>query len=197
MPLLIKTGIPSQLLKNRPDFKQAEFELFATKFDLQSAQAEFYPSLNITGMLGFNAFQGRYIFTTPQSLAYSIAGDLMAPLINRNAIKAQFNTAKAYQIQAMYNYQKTILNGYVEVSNQLSSINNLQQAYDLKAKAVETLNKSIDISNDLFASARATYLEVLLTQRDALDSKLDLVDAKKQQFDAVVNLYKALGGGWK
>ena len=153
--------------------------------------------MGITGGLGFSGFKLGYLFTTPQSLAYSIAGDLVAPLINRNAIKAEFNTAKAYQIEAMYNYQKTILNGYVEVSNELSNINNLQKSYDLKSKEVETLTKAIEISNDLFASARATYFEVLMTQRDALDSKLELVDTKKQQYNAMVNLYKALGGGWK
>lgn len=197
VPLQVKAGIPSQLLQNRPDIKAAEFELFATKCDVKAAKAEFYPSLGITGLLGLSAFKTAYLFTAPQSLAYSIAGDLVAPLINRNAIKAEFNTAKAYQVEAMYNYQKTILNGYVEVSNEIARINNLQKAYDLKAKEVDALTKSIDISNDLFRSARATYLEVLMTQRDALESKLELVDAKKKQFNSVTDLYKALGGGWK
>jgi NodT family efflux transporter outer membrane factor (OMF) lipoprotein len=197
IPMQIKVGIPSQLLKNRPDIKQADYELFATKCDVKAAQAEFYPSLSITGLLGFNAFKTAYLFTTPQSLAYSIAGDLVAPLVNRSAIKAEFNTAKAYQIEAMYNYQKIVLNGYVEVSNELSNINNLEQAYNLKTREVEALNKSIDISNDLFKSARVTYFEVLMTQRDALQSKLELVDARKSQFTSVVNLYKALGGGWR
>src|SRR5258708_18133401 len=81
----IKVGIPSQLLKNRPDIKQAEFELYATKCDVKVAQAEFYPSLNITGLLGFQAFKGMYLLSAPQSLAYSIAGDMVAPLINRTA----------------------------------------------------------------------------------------------------------------
>ena len=197
LPIQIKAGIPSQLLKNRPDIKQAEFELFATKCDVKSAQAEFYPSLDIRGGLGFQAFKATYLFTSPQSLAYSLVGDLVAPLINRSAIKAEFNKAKAYQIEALYNYQKAILNGYVEVSNELSNINNLQQVYNQKAKQVETLTNAIDISNDLFKSARATYLEVLMTQRDALESKLELVDAKKRQFNSITILYKALGGGWK
>jgi NodT family efflux transporter outer membrane factor (OMF) lipoprotein len=197
LPMQIKEGIPSQVLKNRPDIKQAELELFAAKCDVNSARAEFYPSFNITGGVGFNAFKTAYLFTSPQSLAYSLAGDLAAPLINRSAIKAEFNTAKAYQVEAMYNYKKTILNGYVEVSNELSNINNLKQAYDLKAKEVEALIRSIDVSSDLFKSARANYLEVLMAQRDALQSKLELVETKKQQFNSVTNIYKALGGGWK
>jgi multidrug efflux system outer membrane protein len=197
IPMQIKAGIPTQLLKNRPDIKQAELELFATKCDVKAARAEFYPSLSITGLLGFQSFKTSYLFTTPQSLAYSIIGDLAAPLINRSAIKAEFNKAKSYQIEAMYDYQKAILDGYVEVSNEMSNINNLEKAYNLKAQQVEILTKSIDIANDLFKSARANYLEVLMTQRDALESKLDLVETKKQQYNAVTNVYKALGGGWR
>ena len=103
IPQQIKSGIPSQLLANRPDIKQAELELFATKCDVKSAEAEFYPSFNISGELGFQAFKPTFLFTSPESIAYSLLGELTAPLINRNAIKAEFNKAKAYQVQAMYN----------------------------------------------------------------------------------------------
>lgn len=197
VPTAIQEGIPSQLLANRPDIKQAELQLFATKCDVKAAKAEFYPSFTISGGLGFQAFKPSFLFTTPESLAYSLLGDLTAPLINRNAIKAEFNKAKAEQIKALYNYQKTILNGYVEVSNQLSNIKNLEQFYTLKNKEVQALTTAIDISNDLFKSSRVDYFEVLMTQRDALDSKLELIEAKKEQFNAVINVYRALGGGWK
>jgi len=196
MPQQIKAGIPSQLLKNRPDIKQAELELFATKCDVKAAKAEFYPSFTISGGIGFNAFKPSYLFTTPESLIYNLVGDLTAPLINRNAIKAEFNKAKAEQLKALYNYQKTILNGYVEVSNELSNIKNLQQFYELKNKEVQSLTTATDVSNELFKSSRIDYFEVLMTQRDALESKLELIEAKKEQFNTVTNLYRALGGGW-
>lgn len=196
VPQSIQAGIPSQLLTNRPDIKQAELELFATKCDVKAAQAEFYPSFTINGGVGFNAFKTSYLFTTPESLIYNLVGDLTAPLINRNAIKAEFNKAKAEQLKAMYNYQKTILNGYVEVSNELSNIKNLEQFYDLKNKEVQSLTTAIDASNELFKSSRVDYFEVLMTQRDALESKLELIEAKKEQFNAVTNVYRALGGGW-
>lgn len=196
VPQQIKSGIPSQLLANRPDIKQAKLELFATKCDVKVAQAEFYPSFNISGGLGFQAFKPSFLFTAPESIAYSLLGELTAPLINRNAIKAEFNKAKAYQVQAMYNYQKTILNGYIEVSNELSNIKNLEQLYNLKNKEVQALNSSIDISNALFRSSKVDYFEVLMTQRDALSSKLELIEAKKRQFNSVINVYRALGGGW-
>jgi multidrug efflux system outer membrane protein len=197
MPQQIKAGIPSQLLANRPDIKQAELELFAAKCDVKVAQAEFLPSFSIRAGAGFQAFKPSFLFTTPESIIYSLAGDLAAPLINRSAIKAEFNKAKAIQIQAMYDYQKTILNGYVDVSNELSNINNLEQAYNLKNKQVDALTKSIDISNDLFKYGKADYLEVLMTQRDALDAKLELIETRKQQFNAGTNIYRELGGGWR
>ncbi len=197
LPRQIQAGVPSQLLRNRTDIKQAELELMATKFDVKVAQAEFYPSLGITGLLGYNAFKHSYLFSTPESLAYGLVGDLVAPLINKNAIIAEFNKVKSSQIKALYEYQKAILNGFVEVSNQLSGINNLEKLYDTKSKQVQTLSQSIDISNDLFKSAKANYLEVLMAQRDALESKLELVEVKKNQFNAVTNIYRALGGGWQ
>ena len=197
VPAAVKSGIPSQLLANRPDIKQAELDLDAAKLDVKVARAEFYPSFEISAALGFQAFKPSYLVKFPESMLYSLAGDLAGPLINRNAIKAEFYNANARQLQAMYNYERSILNAYLEVSTQLSRIDNLQKSYDLKSKQVDALTRSIDISNDLFKSARADYLEVLMTQRDALESKLELVETKKEQLNAVVNIYRDLGGGWQ
>ncbi len=197
IPNQIKAGIPSQLLKNRPDIKQAELELLAAKLDVKTAELEFYPSLNITSTLGVQAFKPSYLFTIPESLLYSLAGGLMGPIVNRNGIIAEFKTANAVQIQAMYGYQKTILNGFVEVANELSNISNLEKMYVLKSKEADVLKSAIDISNDLFKYARANYLEVLTTQRDALETKLELVETRKRQFNSVTNMYRSLGGGWR
>ena len=196
-PVTAHSGIPAQLLDNRPDVKQAEMDLAAAKLDVKVAKARFYPSLGISAGIGYQAFDPKYFIKTPQSLIYSLAGDLTAPLINRNAIKATYYSANSKQVQAVYNYEKTILNAYIEVANQLSKINNLKNSYDLKTKEVQALTESIDISNDLFKSTRADYMEVLLTQRDALESRFDLIETKMQQMSATVNIYRALGGGWK
>jgi multidrug efflux system outer membrane protein len=193
----IHGGIPSQLLENRPDIKQAERQLRAAKLDIKAARAEFYPSLRITAGGGWGAFNPAYLIKTPQSLLFSLAGDLVAPLINRNAIKANYYSANSKQIQAVYNYERSILKAHMEVVTQLSNINNLKRSYDLKSQQVEALTQSIDISTTLFRSARADYMEVLLTQRDALESKFELVETKMQQMQARVNIYRALGGGWK
>jgi len=196
MPPVIHAGIPSQLLANRPDIKQAELELAAARLDVKVARARFYPSLGISASIGYQAFNPAYLVETPRSLFYSLAGDLVAPLVNRNAIKATYYSANAMQIQAVYNYERTILNAYVEVANQLARISNLENSYSLKEKQVQALTQSITISNDLFKSARADYMEVLMTQRDALESKFELVETRMQQMNAMVNIYRALGGGW-
>lgn len=127
VPAMVTTGIPSQLLENRPDIKQAELELTAAKLDVKVARAEFYPSLGISAGVGYQAFNPAYLFRSPESLLYSIAGDLAGPLINKNAIKAEYYMANARQLQAVYNYRKTILNAYIEVATQLSAISNLQK----------------------------------------------------------------------
>ena len=195
-PTQLSTGIPSQLLKNRPDIKQAELELIASKLDVQVARAEFYPSFNISAGLGLQSFSPKYLLTFPESLLFSLAGDVAGPLINKNAIKAEYYNANARQIKALYNYDRTILNAYIEIATELSTIKNQQQIFLLKSKQVDTLSASVEISNALFRSARADYLEVLLTQRDALESKLDLIETRLRQLNAVTNIYRALGGGW-
>jgi len=196
VPTAIQAGIPAQLLSNRPDIRQAEQRLVAAKLDVQVARANFYPSLGISGGAGFEAFKPGLLFTSPESMLYNLAGDLTAPLINRNGIKALYYSANAVQLQAVYNYERTVLNAYVEVANQLSNIGNLQKSYDAKLKEVQALNQSIRISNSLFKAVRAEYTEVLFTQRDALESKFDLTETKMQQLNATVNVYRALGGGW-
>lgn len=196
MPDTVYAGIPSQLLENRPDIKQAELELEASKLDVKIAKANFYPSLDITAGIGFQAFDPGYLIKTPESLLYSLAGELTAPLINRNAIKATYYNANAKQLQAVFNYERTVLHAYIEVANQLAKVRNLQKSYDLKQQQVDALTESITISNNLFKSARADYMEVLMTQRDALESKFELIETKMQQMNAMVNIYQALGGGW-
>ncbi len=192
----ISAGVPSQLLQNRPDVRQAEYELAAAKLDTKAAKANFYPQFTIKAGLGLEAFDVKYLTTTPESVLYSAIGDMVAPLINRNAIKAQYKNATDRQLQAVYEYEKAILNAYIEVANQLSNIDNLKKSYDLKDGQTKALIESIDLSTRLFQSARVEYIEVLLAQREALEARMELVETKKDQLLAQVNMYRALGGGW-
>ncbi|HEY3429670.1 MAG TPA: TolC family protein [Cyclobacteriaceae bacterium] len=192
----VSLGIPSQLLANRPDIRQAELELEAAKLDVKVVRANFYPSLSIEAGVGFQAFNPAYL-VKPESMFYNLVGDLMAPLINRNAISAAYRSANAFQLQQVYNYERTILNAYLEVVNQLSKVQNFSRSYQTKSQEVNLLTQSITISNSLFLSARADYLEVLTTQREALESRMELIEIKLKQMNAKVDIYKSLGGGWK
>jgi len=194
--LKISAGIPSQLLSNRPDIRQAEQELEAAKLDIAVARASFYPNITLRAGIGFQAFNPIYLIN-PKSIAINLLGDLVAPLINKNAIKANYYNANERQIQAVYKYEQVILNAHLEVMNQLSGNKNYAESYVTKSNQVEILSNSIEISNSLFKSARADYTEVLLTQREALEAKMELLEIKKKQLNAEVNIYKALGGGWK
>ncbi|WP_447965494.1 TolC family protein [Nitrospira sp. Ecomares 2.1] len=197
IPHEIASGVPSQLLANRPDVREAELQIKGSNFDLKVAKAAFFPSFNITASFGFQAFNPDFLFVAPASIAYTAVGTLVAPLINRNALQAQFNNAEANQLTAMYHYQKTILNAYVEVANELSNIHNLRKINILKKKQNEVLRQSVETSHLLYRYGRATYLEVLTAQRNTLQSDLELINFAKQLRIAAVKIYKALGGGWK
>jgi len=194
--LKISSGIPSQLLSNRPDIRQAEQELEASKLDIAVARASFYPNITLRAGIGFQAFNPIYLIN-PKSIAINLLGDLVAPLINKNAIRANYYNANERQFQAVYKYEQVVLNAHLEVMNQLSGNKNYADSYLTKSNQVEILSNSIEISNSLFKTARADYTEVLLTQREALEAKMDLMEIKKKQLNAEVNIYKALGGGWK
>lgn len=196
MPYEIASGMPSEILNKRPDIRQAEQELQASKFDSKAARAAFFPNINIASAIGFQSFNSAYLLNSPGSIGYSAAGGLIAPLVNRNALKNQFNTAKSRQITAMYNYQKTILNAYVEVANELSNIKKLEEINALKKQQSDVLSSAVETSSELYKSAKANYLEVLLAQENSLKAKLELVEVQKRQKIATINIYKSLGGGW-
>jgi multidrug efflux system outer membrane protein len=191
----VMTGIPSELLTNRADIRQAEHELAAAKWNVDAARKEFLPSLNISASLGLDAFNPAYLTRLPKSLAFSVLGGLAGPLINKKAIQANFQTADAQQVEALYEYDKTLLTAYSEVCTLMSKIKNLDQYYQLKEEESNKLDHSIGIARQLYMNSRSTYLDVLMDERDALDAKMELLEAKEQQLSSMVDVYRSLGGG--
>jgi NodT family efflux transporter outer membrane factor (OMF) lipoprotein len=189
-------GVPAQLLLNRADIRQAERELDAAGLDIKVARAHFFPRLDMSAGVGYEAFNPRYLFN-PEALLYGVAGDLVAPLINKKAIKAEFKSANARQLQSLYNYQRAILNAFTEVVNRMSGVANYSASIAVRKQQLEALEASVDTATKLFQAARAEYVEVLLAQRDLLEARLVLIETKKEQLAAVVNAYQALGGGWQ
>jgi len=190
----LSVGVPAQLLQNRPDIRQAERELAAAGLDVKVARAKFYPTLSISAGVGYEAFNPRYLFN-PEAFAANVAGSLVAPLINKKAIQAEYLTANAKQLQSVYNYQRVILNAFIEVFNRVNMVENYRQSIDIKKQQLESLEASVDFASKLFQNARAEYIEVLFAQRDLREARMVLIDTKKQQLTAIVNAYQALGGG--
>lgn len=191
----LNVGMPAQLLQNRPDIRQAERELEAAGLDIEVARARFYPSLDITAGVGYQAFNPRYLFITPEALIYNVVGELVMPVINRKAIKAAYRTANAKQIQSAYDYQQTVLNAYTEVVNYMTKVENYGESIEIKKQQLAALEASVDSASKLFQNARAEYVEVLLAQREMMEARMLLIELKQQQLSAVINTYQALGGG--
>ena len=191
----LNVGVPSQQLLNRADIREAEREVAATGLDVRVARAQFYPALVLTAGVGYEAFNTKYLFSSPESLIYNAAGGLVGPLINRAAIKADYLTANARQLQAVYDYQQTVLNAHIEVINSLSMVENFTNSIEIKKLQLKSLEASVDNATKLFQNARGDYIDVLLSQRDMLEAKTILIETKQQQLTAVINAYQALGGG--
>jgi NodT family efflux transporter outer membrane factor (OMF) lipoprotein len=191
----LSAGVPAQLLQNRADIRQAERELAAAGLDVQVARARFYPSVNISAYFGYEAFNPRYLFMGPESMIYNVGGDLVAPLINKRAIRADYLTANAMQLQKVYDYQRVVLNAFVEVINYLNKVENYGKSIEVKKQQLQSLEASVDNAAKLFQNARAEYSEVLFAQRDLMEARMALIQTKQQQLAAIVNAYQALGGG--
>lgn len=193
----MEPGIPALLLSRRPDIRMAEQRVLASKFDLEAAKAAFFPSLDLVAGLGFQAFKPQFLFRGSESIGYSALGNLVAPLVNRKALKAAFNSAKADQLEAMYEYQKTLLGAYVEVVNELQGMERLEEIHALREQQTDILGNSIETSIELYRSAKAGYLEIMVAQHGLLEAQLDLIRLNFERQRATINVYKALGGGWQ
>lgn len=190
-------GVPSDLLLHRPDIRQAELELRASKFDVEAARAAFYPNVEITAGVGLQAFNPRYLVSVPESLSYGVSAGLFAPLINRNALHADFEAATASQLEALYQYQKAIITAFAEVATALASLERLERIVEQRSAQRETLARAVDTAALLFNTGNATYLEVLSAEQQTLSAELELIEALKTRRTASLLLYKAVGGGWR
>ncbi|GAB4020544.1 TolC family protein [Spirosoma koreense] len=195
VPANVSAGVPVQLLRRRPDIRQAERELEAAHVDVAVARAEFLPSLNLVPYVGVNAFRPE-VLLNPQSLALGVLGGLTAPIVNRRLLRGNLAIATAQSREAYYAYQRTMLTGVSEVVNSLQGLENYRNVANVQRQEVAVLRQAATTSNELFANGYATYLEVITAQRNVLEAQLSLINTKRAQFLALVDLYRAVGGGW-
>jgi NodT family efflux transporter outer membrane factor (OMF) lipoprotein len=196
LPSIIKAGIPSQLLHQRPDIQSAEWQLEATGADVEASRKAFLPSLNITAFVALNSFNPSFLLS-PESLAFGLLGGLTTPLVNKSLLKGNYEKNKAAQLEAFYTYQKTVLVAVQEIQTLLKGIDNYQKIYGYKLAESKTLELAVSTSKDLYISGFASYLEVITAQRGALDAELESIKNKKMIFTQLIGLYRSLGGGWQ
>ncbi|MBN9295870.1 MAG: efflux transporter outer membrane subunit [Filimonas sp.] len=193
----LPTGIPALLLSKRPDIRQAELALRSANASVNAAQAELYPALRISANGGTNSFKASDWFNIPSSLFGLVAGSIVQPIFQHKELKTQVEIAKISRDQAVLQFRQSVLVGVGEVSDALTQIDKLKEQQSIAAARTNTLQKAIAESQLLYKSGLANYLEVIVAQGTALQSELALADIRRQQNNAVIALYKSLGGGWK
>jgi len=192
----LKLGVPAALLSNRPDVMAAEYGLIQS-FELTNvARSSFYPSLTLTATGGFQSLEFNSLFNS-NSLFANLVGGLSQPIFNQRKIKTQYEVAKAQQEQALLNFKQSLLIAGNEVSNALFTYNSETKKFEYRQKEVEALRNAESNSEELLKNGYANYLDLLTARQSALNAELNVIDSKLQQLLSVVNLYEALGGGWK
>jgi len=196
VPIDLKLGYPAQLLANRPDVMRAEYNLM-NAFELtNSAKAQFYPTLKITGNGGLQSMDIDHLFNV-NSLFASVVAGLAQPILNKRTIKTNYEVSLANQETAYLNFRKTVLTAGKEVSDAIR-VFSVQDSYiELKQKELDSYKKSVDYSQELVNYGMANYLEVLNASVNSLNAELNIANAKYSKMKAGVELYQALGGGWK
>lgn len=182
------------IIHNRPDVSEAYFELTATNADAKAARAAFFPTLNLGAYGGLNSFSFSTFFD-PKSVAWQLLGGLSAPIFNKGQIKQEFFVANKRQQITFLQYQNTITIAYNELSALLHRTEAFQSVLAHKSKEIEHLEIAVNVSNDLYLSGYANYLEIISAQKNKLQAELDFVDIQLRNADSQVLLYKALGGG--
>ncbi|USD26467.1 efflux transporter outer membrane subunit [Flagellimonas marinaquae] len=192
----LSTGVPYLLLANRPDVMQAEYGLI-NAFELTNvAKSSLYPSLSLSATGGFQSLEFDN-WLDASSLFSNLVGSLTQPIFNGRKLRTQMEVAKAQQEQALLAYKQALLTAGREVSDALYTYNAESQKLDARAKELEAYATAETYSEELLNNGLANYLEVLTARQNALNSELNYVDSQYAQLSAIVELYRALGGGWK
>ncbi len=188
-------GLPSGLLERRPDIRQAEQQLIAANAQIGVAKAAFFPSISLTGLFGYASTDLSDLFKGP-SRTWQFAGFLAQPIFTGGALTGQLQVAEAVQQQALLNYQQVIQNAFAEVDNSLIAVKKLREQLKDEAAQVTALQRYLDLATLRYQNGYSDYLTVVDAERNLYSAQLQYVQDQGSLFAALVNLYKALGGGW-
>ena len=190
----IKVGIPTMLLRKRPDVIAAEYNMISNFEMTNVARSEFYPSFKITATGGLQSIDLKEWFSANSLFANVVTG-LTQPLFNKRQIRTKFEVAKANQEKAFLEFQKTLLIAGREVSDALQDYTNETTKLEIRKKQVESLKSAAGFSDELLEYGLVNYLEVLTAKDQALNTELNLIDNQYNQYNSIITLYRALGGG--
>jgi multidrug efflux system outer membrane protein len=193
----ITAGLPVAMVSRRPDVRTAELALVIANTQVGIAQANMYPALNISAGTGLESFKASNWFNIPNSLFGLAAGSIAQPIFKRKTLKTQYEVSKLEREQAVMRFRQSVLQATEEVSNALVQADKLKTQQQIATAQVDTLQHAVFNAKLLFKSDMASYLEVITAQASTLQAELNLVVIERQQLDAIVELYRSLGGGWK
>ena len=194
-PPEIPTGLPSQLLERRPDLHEAEENLIAANANVGVAKANFFPTISLTGVLGGVSPQLSELTTAGK--AWSLAGNLAGPLFTAGRLKNEYRAAMAQRDQAKIAFEKSVTQAFGEVSISLSAHQELAEAYKQQLESVEAYRESVRLSTIRYDSGLASYLEIVDAEIQMYPTERSAIIYDLGRKEALVNLYRALGGGWK
>lgn len=195
LPVDLQAGVPMSYLAARPDVRAAERALASAYYATNSARAAFYPSLTISSNGGFTNLLGS-IVSNPGKWFIQLAGSLAAPIFSRGANIANLEVAKAKQLQAMNNFETSVLSASTDVSDALASYRYNNEKREYLNKQIDNLEKSVEYTQELLTLDRnTTYLEVLTARSSLLSAQLSSLAAWHNKVSALINLYQAVGGG--
>ena len=192
----LRIGVPAELLRNRPDVIAAEYNLVNAFEFVNVARSSFYPSLRLTAQGGFQSLDLADWLNT-NSLFANVVGSLTQPIFNQRQIRTQYEVAQAQEEIAFLNFRRALITASREVSDALYNLEAAEERIELKTQEFESYDLATDYSEELLNNGMANYLEVLTARENALNSRLELINAELNRLFSIVDLYQALGGGWQ
>jgi outer membrane protein, multidrug efflux system len=191
----IPQGLPSELLERRPDILQAEQTLIAANARIGAAKAQYFPTISLTGAFGFSSTQLSSLFTGP-ARAWNWMGTAIQPIFTVGLISGQVKSAKAVREEALFQYQKAIQNAFRDVDDALVDQMRTKEQLEEQARLVESLRASAKVARLRYDNGYTSYIDVLDAERSLFDAELGYTQTKGALFQALIDLYKAMGGGW-
>ncbi|MBS0345749.1 MAG: efflux transporter outer membrane subunit [Proteobacteria bacterium] len=196
LPPVPPAGLPSALLEARPDVRQAETALIAANAKIGVAKAALFPSITLTGSFGRESSDLSKLFDAPATV-WSFGAGLTQPIFEGGRLRAQVDQVSAQQKQSLESYRKAVQTAFREVNDALVSVRQNGEAEDAYSKAMEAAKRALQLAQTRYEHGYSAYLDVLVAQRTANDATLAWVQNRQARLSSTVDLFKALGGGWK